>query len=187
MSEAYPPKQEKFIQTCTGEVRGRYILAVLSSIGILGDEGLKEKCMEASGRKRYDPFEMYPVQEFIKIMKVAIEAGIPAERFGQQVIPAFKRGYPELFESKDFQMEMRKVEELFKKDTTYGGIEVISQGEKSARFKRADSPLPCGHTIGVLEGLLKLYNVRGQVTEIKCQWKDDVDACEFEATWEVIP
>ena len=184
MEPIFPEKQEKFLKYFTGKVRGRYLIAAAATIGVLADDDLKARALKATGVARFSPNDMYLVRDYLEMLRVAISGGIEAERFGQQVIPAFKRGYPDLFQSNNFAVALKKVEEFWKKDADYEGVKLIEQNADSALFQRYNSPFPCAYTKGIIQGLLRVYKLRGEVEETRCQWLHDSECCEYVAKWQ---
>ena len=175
---------QQFLSGFNGQLKGRSNLAFLVTIEFIGGAKLRKDIETELGNPTYQPDEWCSARDAIVMFDRAIRAGVPAERLGHGVMPAYKRVFPEHFQGKTTMRDaFGLLEQAYRANTTYGGVAPGTVVEPTrALVYRKGSPLPCEYFVGVIHGLLKLFSVKAVTREIACQW-NGAPACCYEANW----
>jgi hypothetical protein len=174
---------QQFLESFNGQLKGRSNLAFLVVIEFIGGPQLRKDIEVALGYPTYQPDEWCSARDAIVMFDLAIRAGVPAERLGYRVMPTYKRQFPAVFEGKTVRDAFEILEQAYRANTTYGGVAPGALVEPTrALIYRQGSPLPCDYFVGVINGLLGLFSIRGTSREIECQW-NGAPACCYEARW----
>lgn len=172
----------QFLHNFDGKVKGRYQLAFLVGIGFVGGLQLRQDIETDLGNPIYALDEWYSGRDVILMFDRAVRRGLSPERIGLLSVPAYKRANPSVFEGKTIRQAFEFLDQGFRSETTYGTCPAAILESTRALIQRTDAPIPCGYMVGLLKGLLDLFEVQGRVREIECQW-DGAGACRFEAGW----
>jgi uncharacterized protein (TIGR02265 family) len=184
MEDVLPDKQRRFLERNQGMCKGRYHTGYLVMLGIAGGEELRKKALKHVGRTQYHPDEMYPTQEACAIVVFGAENGVPASRAGTMAAQSFKRTQPQLFQNLTPHKVLDIICAAYAAETDYGStVKVLERGPNRAVIERKNNPMPCDFFRGVILGTFELANLKAEVKEIQCQWREEVPACWYEVTW----
>jgi hypothetical protein len=174
---------QRFLENFNGKLKGRGNIRFLVTIEFLGGVQLRKDIERELGNPTYQPEEWYPARDAIVMFDRAFRAGLPMERLGYRAMPFIKQAFPALFQGKTLRDAFAILEDTYRDNTTYGGIEPGKLVEPTrALFYRKGSPFPCDYFAGVINGLLSLFSIEATTREIACQW-DGAAACLYESTW----
>jgi hypothetical protein len=174
---------QQFLDGFHGKLKGRSSIAALVVIEFIGGSTLRKDIEAELGNPTYQPDEWCSARDLIVMYDRALRAGVSAERLGYRVMPTFMRSFPELFQGKSVRDAFHILEKAYRENTTYGGVAPGAHIEPTrALVYRKASPLPCDYFVGVINGLLGIFSVKGTTHEIECQWQG-APACCYEATW----
>ena len=174
---------QRFLENFQGQLKGRINITFLVVIEFVGGPALRKEIELALGNPTYEPEKWYSARDPILMFDRALRAGLPMERLGRRVMPAFKRTFPSLFEGKSVRDAFHILERAYRTDTTYGGVAPGMLVEPTrALIYRKGSPLPCDYFVGVINGLLGIFSIEAKTREVECQW-DGAPACCYEADW----
>ncbi len=182
---AKSPDHERFVQSFEGQTKGRYIIAYLAGVGVLGGHAMVDAIKGELGNPVYLPDGMYPGRDLAVICDRAARAGLSLARLGQLIMPSRQRANPEMFQGKTIEEAFEVLEQASRRDTSYYENKSwpppqIEPG--CAVVYRPGRPTPCETFVGIVEGLLKVFGVTGAVRETACLWEDGAH-CTFEARW----
>src|SRR5262245_7269946 len=118
---AKSPEHERFVRDFEGTSKGRYVLAYLVGVAVLGGSELRASIERELGSVRYFPDDMFPALHLVVICDRAVRAGLSIPRLGELVFPAFKRARPELFAGTDVMDGFRLLEKASREDSGYYG------------------------------------------------------------------
>lgn len=182
---AKSPAHERFVQSFEGQTKGRYVIAYLAGVGVLGGASLAESIKRELGNPVYLPDGMYPGRDLAVICDRAARAGFSLSRLGQLIMPSRQRANPEMFRDRTIQEAFEVLEQASRRDTTY----YENKSWPSPRIEpghavvyRPGRPTPCETFVGIVEGLLRIFGVSGTVRETACLWEGS-SHCTFEARW----
>jgi hypothetical protein len=174
---------EQFLLRARGELRGRYILALLIGVGNLGGIPLRLQIEEEVGRALYLPDLMYPARELVLICHYAHAAGVPLARLGETLAPTFRRAHPEAFSDCSMEHICAIIENAYREETTCSSVSAVDYAIPGfARIFRRNQPAPCAFVEGVLKGFLSVMNASGTAEEVACQWQHGA-SCTYELHW----
>lgn len=182
---AKSPAHERFVQGFEGQTKGRYVIAYLAGVGVLGGHTVVDSIKRELGSPVYLPDGMYPGRDLAVICDRAARAGLSLARLGQLIMPSRQRANPEMFEGKTIEEAFEVLEQASRRDTSYYENKSwpppkIEPG--CAVVYRPGRPTPCETFVGIVQGLLKVFGVSGSVRETACLWKGSA-YCTFEARW----
>ena len=174
---------QRFLESFNGELKGRINITFLVVIEFVGGSALRKEIETALGNPIYQPEKWYSARDPILMFDHAIRAGLPMERLGRRVMPAFRRTHPGIFEGKTVRNAFEILENAYRADTTYGGVThgMVVEPTRALVYRKG-SPLPCDYFVGVINGLLGIFSIEAKTREVECQW-DGAPACCFEANW----
>src|SRR5205807_6291833 len=153
---------QQFLDSFNGKLKGRSSIAALVVIEFIGGSRLRKDIEAELGNPTYQPEEWCSARDLIVMYDRALRAGVSAERLGYRVMPTFKRSVPAFFEGKTARDAFQILEQAYRENTTYGGVAPGAHVEPTrALVYRKGSPLPCDYFVGVINGLLGIFSVRG--------------------------
>jgi hypothetical protein len=177
-------KQRNFIDNYEGSCKGRYHITYLTILGIAGGQEIKEKAVEKFCSEKYLPDKMYPLSEASNIVIFGMENGVPAERMGKMVAQSYKRAAPDMFKDLTHDKVVDMLILAYSDETDVGNMLAVDYREPGkVLFSRKDSAMPCEFFVGVIKGGFEIVDLKAEVSEIDCQWKDDSHKCVFEIVW----
>ncbi len=183
LAYAKNPEHQSFILGFEGQLKGRYNLLFLETIGVLGGAKLRADIERELGHPTYTPEGWAPVRDCIYMFDQACRAGVSVEQMGELVMPAYKLAKPEAFEGRSIVDAFEILEKGYRQDTSYGGVSPgLRAGRDHASVFRRNSVFPCSYFVGVIRGLLGIFRVQGSIAEVECQWKG-APSCRFDARW----
>jgi hypothetical protein len=184
---AKTPEHAEFLRTFEGQIKGRYIIAVLVGIGVLGGAELRAEVERQLGHASFTPDQMYPASEYVLACDRAARAGLSFVRIGELIFPAYRRAHPELFEGRTVFDAFKLLEHAYRTETTWGGMSApMALDGRHATFYRRSQPAPCEMGKGVLLGVLRAFDATGTVEETACQW-EGAEACRLDVVLDPLP
>jgi uncharacterized protein (TIGR02265 family) len=183
VSFAKSREHEEHLLVARGQIRGRYLISLLVSVGVIGGNELRRRIEEELGRTYYMPEQMYPARELVFICHHAAGAELPMARLGETVAPTFKRAHPEYFLGRTVDGLCEIIERAYREETTYHSLcpeHFTMPGY--ARMFRKNQPTPCGLFEGVLKGFLATLETVGTAEEVACQW-EGASSCTYDIHW----
>lgn len=179
------PAHERFVQSFAGQTKGRYVIAYLAGVGLLGGSKLVDSIKEDLGFPLYHPDKMYPGRDVAVVCDRAARAGLSLVRLGELIVPARLRANPEMFDGLTVEQAFSVLEQASQRDTSYyvnasWPAPQIEPGH--AVVFRPGRPTPCETFVGIIQGLLNTYGVAGSAQETACLWEGH-PFCRFEARW----
>lgn len=182
---AKSPEHERFVQDFKGKTRGRYALAYLVGVGVLGGPKLRASIETELGNPQFVPGEMYPALHVAVICDRAVRARLAITRLGELCFPAFRRAHRGLFEHKSVMDGFQLLERASRQDSGYYGDQrwpdpKVEPGH--AVVYRPGRPTPCDAYVGILLGMLRSFGVEGSAEETACLW-EGAPYCAFETRW----
>jgi predicted hydrocarbon binding protein len=182
---AKSPAHERFLRTFEGRTRGRYCLAYLVGLEVLGGTELRRRVEAELGNPRYQGDEWHPLQDMILIFDRAMRANVSLFRLGELVVPTYKRANPEPFEGKTVVDMFGILERGYRSESP--GTQIASEvdpANRVGRIYRVDAAAPCEYFRGVVSGALKTFGQHtGSAVETTCQW-EGAARCAYEGRWE---
>lgn len=118
---AKSPEHERFVQDFSGKTRGRYALAYLVGVEVLGGPGLRASIERELGSPQFVPDEMYAALNVAVICDRAVRARLAITRLGELCFPAFRRAHRELFEHTSVMDGFQLLERASRQDSGYYG------------------------------------------------------------------
>jgi hypothetical protein len=182
---AKSPEHERFVQEFEGQTRGRYAIAYLVGIQVLGGPKLRAEIEAELGNPTFLPDQLYSALYVAIVCDRAVRAGLPVVRLGELCFPAFRRAHRELFEHTSVEDGFSLLERASRQDSGYYGDQQWPQpqlGAGRAVVFRPGRPTPCEAYVGILSGMLQSFGVEGSARETACLWQG-APFCTFEAVW----
>jgi hypothetical protein len=174
---------QRFVLEFEGQLRARYNLVFLETVGVLGGAKLRRDIERELGHPRYAPDGWASVRDAILIFDRAVRAGVSVEQMGELVMPTYKQANPDVFRGRSITDAFEILEKGYRQDTSYGGVSPgLKTGRDHASVFRRNSVFPCLYFVGVIRGLLGLFGVQGTIGEVECQWQG-APSCRFDARW----
>lgn len=182
---AKSPEHERFVQEFQGETRGRYALAYLVGVEVVGGPDLRNSIDRELGNPLFLPDQMIPALNLAVICDRAVRARLAIPRLGELAFPAFRRAHRELFEKTSVADGFDLLERASRQDSSYYGAQAWPapqvQAGRAVMF-RPGRPTPCEAHVGIIVGMLRSFGVEGAAEETACRWQG-APFCTFEVKW----
>ncbi|MCP3063146.1 TIGR02265 family protein [Myxococcus sp. K38C18041901] len=189
---AWELEQRRLAATEDDQARGMFFRGALHVIAFLGGEGAVARCKGVAGVWEINPFQLYSVSRYLRMVSTAARLLAPRqggfdevlERMGAQATVDFLAsmfGRELLAEAAGSpRLLLESLGDAYRMAVSYGERYPVWTGERSARFIMRRDFMPAAYHEGVLRGALEAVGARDVcVSGRQVALLDS----EFELTW----
>ncbi|MCK8501438.1 MULTISPECIES: TIGR02265 family protein [Myxococcus] len=169
---AWELEQRRLAATEDDQARGMFFRGALHVIAFLGGEGSVARCKGVAGVWEINPFQLYSVSRYLRMVSTAARLLAPRqggfdevlERMGAQATVDFLAslfGRELLAESAGSpRLLLESLGDAYRMAVSYGERYPVWTGERSARFIMRRDFMPAAYHEGVLRGALEAVGAR---------------------------
>lgn len=169
---AWELEQRRLAATEDDQARGMFFQGALHVIACLGGEGAVARCKGVAGVWEINPFHLYPVSRYLRMVSTAARLLGPGSRGFDEVLLRMGAQASVDFLSSLFGRELLAettgsprllvdaMADAYRMAVSYGERYPLWTGERSARFVMRRDFMPAVYHVGVLRGALEAVGAR---------------------------